>query len=161
MGTLEKSVNSIVHTTNMLVKLHLKASGLKKMDALSKSDPYFTITVKGAETPIFTSAIKENNHEPEWDVVEFNVPDEYGIKGGDIEVALFDKDVVGSDDVLASPVTIAYPFRKADHGLDTQGTLTVVDDYGKLPPPKAKTPEPEEEAAAESWYSKCLGKIKK
>merc|ERR1712173_265584 len=119
--------------TNMLVKLHLKATDLKKMDMISgKSDPYFTVTVAGSDEVIFKSAVIEKSLDPEWEEAEFEVPDEFQTKGGEVIVSLFDQDKMSKDEVQAAPVTIKYPFRKADYTLDTQGTLTVVSDYGAL-----------------------------
>ena len=65
----------------MLVKLHLKATDLKKMDAISgKSDPYFTVMVAGSDDVIFKSAVVEKSLDPEWEEVEFEVPDEFQTK---------------------------------------------------------------------------------
>merc|ERR1712071_266467 len=119
----------------MQVKLLLKASGLKQMVTFGKSDTYFVVTVKGSEEQVFKSTVIEKSLEPEWEEATFELPKIFGQKGGDIEVQLVDDDKMTEDELIGGAVTIAYPFRKADHALDTQGVLTVCNDFGELPKP--------------------------
>merc|ERR1712071_524193 len=97
------------------------------------------------------SAVVEKSLDPEWEEGEFEVPDECQTKGGEVIVSLFDQDKLSKDEVQAAPVTIKYPFRKADYTLETQGTLTVVSDYGSLISVAAE---------AGGWVSSCINSTK-
>ena len=147
------------------VQLHLKASNLEDVDTFGKSDPYFKI-LYGDEC-LFKSVDIQNNLNPEWEPVEFDLPEEFEKveePGKDLYVYIYDMGKGDNHDVLGS-FRLMYPFRKGIHELN-QGTAEVLNDCGEyyVPPIKSifgsKRSDCTEEKTSSGCFS-CFGKKSK
>merc|ERR1712048_169361 len=112
------------------VKLHLKAENLRDEDwgKNNKSDPFFSVSFDGKV--LFKSAVIENNLNPEWEEVEFEIPE--AAIGNVLKVKIADDDNVGSDTL--AEIEVAYPFKKDEYLTDEklQTKVFVLNNDGSL-----------------------------